>query len=58
VALVGPQANFTLEMLSNYEGENKLALSQSPLTAFKREFDEVIYAAGWRAPLSLNPCPI
>lgn len=54
VALVGPQANFSLEMLSNYEGENKLVLTQSPLLAFRREFEHVIYAAGHSPDVS-NP---
>ena len=54
VALVGPQANFSLEMLSNYEGENKLVLTQSPLLAFRREFEHVIYAAGHSQDVS-NP---
>jgi beta-glucosidase len=36
VALLGPQANFTLEMLSNYEGQNKLALNHSTLMAAQR----------------------
>ena len=36
LALVGPQANFTLEMLSNYEGQNILALNHSTLMAAQR----------------------
>ena len=33
IALLGPQANFTQEMLSNYEGQNKLVDAHSPLMA-------------------------
>jgi beta-glucosidase-like glycosyl hydrolase len=33
IAMVGPQANFTMEMLSNYEGANLLVLKHSPFMA-------------------------
>lgn len=46
VALVGPQANFTLEMLSNYEGQNKLVLGHSTLMAAQKAGLSVSYAAG------------
>jgi len=46
IALVGPQANFTLEMLSNYEGTNTLVLNHSTLMAALQAGLNVTYAAG------------
>lgn len=54
IALIGPQANFTLEMLSNYEGENTLVLTQSPLMAARRAGLDIVYAAGHSPDVS-NP---
>jgi beta-glucosidase-like glycosyl hydrolase len=52
--LTGPQATFGLEMLSNYEGENKLALNHSTLQAAQRlgSSVSVTYAPGHSADVS------
>eukprot|EP00656_Telonema_subtile_P009230 TRINITY_DN14333_c0_g2_i1.p1 TRINITY_DN14333_c0_g2~~TRINITY_DN14333_c0_g2_i1.p1 ORF type:complete len:947 (-),score=234.31 TRINITY_DN14333_c0_g2_i1:226-3066(-) len=54
IALVGPQVNFTLEMLSNYEGENKLALNHSTLMVAQRAGLDVMYAPGHSLDVSNN----
>ena len=46
VAMIGPQANFTLEMLSNYEGSNTLALGHSPLMAARAAGLDVTWTPG------------
>lgn len=46
IALIGPQANFTLEMLSNYEGQNTLVLNHSTLMVAMRQGLNVTYAVG------------
>eukprot|EP01049_Picozoa_sp_SAG25_P000471 SAG25_NODE_17_length_24192_cov_70.399452_1_plen_146_part_00 len=46
IALVGPQANFTLQMLSNYEGQNTLVLNHSTLMAAQRAGLDVTYSQG------------
>lgn len=49
IALIGPQANFTLEMLSNYEGQNALVLNYSPLMQMHAAGLDVTYAPGHSA---------
>ena len=48
IALVGPHANATREMLSNYVGDNTLVYSNSPYDAFKAKSMgyDISYSAG------------
>ena len=46
IAMIGPHANFTLQMLSNYAGQNTLALRHSPLMAAQAAGLHVPWTAG------------
>ena len=46
VALIGPHANATVDMLSNYHGDDNLVFAHSPLLAMARRGDVLGHAAG------------
>ena len=46
VAVIGPLANATTGMLSNYHGENRRVLADSPLAALRRRGHVVSYTPG------------
>ena len=47
IAMIGPHANATQDMLSNYHGTNTLVNSHSPLQAFsKRNNVDILYSMG------------
>ena len=46
VALIGPHANATTDMLSNYHGDNNLVFAHSPLLAMARRGTVLGHAAG------------
>jgi beta-glucosidase len=50
LAVIGPLANATTEMLSIYAGENRRVLTDSPLAALRRRYSAVVgYAPGCSA---------
>ena len=54
IALIGPQANYTLEMLSNYAGQNTLVLQHSPLMAAQAAGLHVVWTPGHSLNLGVN----
>ena len=52
VAFIGPQANFTQEMLSNYEGQNLLVNNHSTIMAAKRQGISFTYSPGHSSDVS------
>ncbi len=48
IALIGPHANVTQDMLSSYRGANTLVNTQSPYQTFKRQYsnNEITYTLG------------
>ena len=47
VAMIGPNANATRTMLSNYHGDNTVVMGQSPLLAMQRRATAVGFSVGY-----------